>query len=153
MHGADHGKAVLRLRVADRVSARQDRTGSADLLRGSGEDRAEHRGRKLLGEGGDGESEQRRTTHREHVVQRVRRRDSPECRRIVDERRKEIQREDDRTLVVELVDGRVVRRREPDEEVLRLHRDKALQQLLEARSRVLRSAAAADGQSGKCGHE
>ena len=64
--------------------------------------------------------------------------------RVVDERREEVEREDERALVVEPVDGGVVGRIEADEEVLRLRRDEALQQLLEPRRRVLRRAAAAD---------
>ena len=67
---------------------------------------------------------------------------APKSRRIVDDRREEVDREDERALVVEPVDGRVVRRVEADEQVLRLGRDEAAQQLLEPRGRVLRRAPA-----------
>ena len=90
MHGADDGETVLRLRVADRVPAREDRAGSAHLLGRGGEDRAEHLGRKLLGERGDRQREERRAAHREHVVERVRGGDATERRRVVDERREEV---------------------------------------------------------------
>ena len=85
--------------------------------------------------------------HREDVVQRIRRCDAAECRGVVDERREEVEREDDRAVVVELVDDCVVRRCEADEKVLGLHRHEALQQLFQPRRGVLRGAAAAGGRS------
>ena len=84
--------------------------------------------------------------HREDVVERVRRRDRAEVARVVDDRREEVDREHERALVVEPVDGGVVGRVEPDEQVLRLGGHEAAQQLLEPRRRILRGAAA-------CGHE
>ena len=60
---------------------------------------------------------------------------APKSRGIVDDGREEVDREDERALVVELVDGGVVRRAEPDEEVLRLRRHEARQQLLEPAGR------------------
>ena len=69
-----------------------------------------------------------------------------ERRGVVDERREEVEGEDERAVVVELVDGRVVGGREPDEQVLGLDGHEALEQLLEPRRRVLRGAAAADRQ-------
>ena len=71
----------------------------------------------------------------------------PNVAGIVDERREEVQREDERTLVVELVDGGVVCRRQTDEQVLGLGRDESLEQLLETSGRVLRGAATADRQT------
>ena len=149
MHGADDREPVLRLVVAQRVPAGEHRAGGADLLVGGAEDRGERLVRQALGEGGDREREQRRAAHREDVVERVRRGDPAEERRIVDERREEVEREDERALVVELVDGGVVRGREPDEQVLGLGRDEAAQQLLEPRGRVLRRAAAARREGGE----
>src|SRR5919198_1253548 len=52
----------------------------------------------------------------------------------------EVEREDQRALVVEPVDGRVVGGREPDQEVLLLHRHEAGEELLEPCGRVLRCA-------------
>ena len=126
MHRADDGKTVLRLGVADRVAAGEDRPGGAHLFVGSGEDGRDEIGSELLREGRDREREERRASHREDVVERVRRRDPAEERGIVDERREEVDGEDERPLVVEPVDGGVVRRIEPDEEILRLRRDEAL---------------------------
>ena len=146
MNGADDGEPVLRLGVANRVSAREQPAGRAHLRVGRGEDLGEHLDRQLLGERGDREREQRRPAHREHVVQRVRRGDRAVVAGVVDDRREEVEREDDRALVVDAIDGGVVRRREPDEQVLRLDGHEALEQLLETRSRVLRRAPAARGE-------
>src|SRR5207244_2429394 len=114
-----------------------------------GEDLAEHLERQLLGKRRDREREQRGAAHREHVVQRVRRGDRSVVARVVDDRREEVESEDQRALVVEAVDRGVVRGRETDEEVLLLHGKKAAQQLFEARGRVLGGAAAARGEVGQ----
>ena len=108
--GADDGEPVLRLLVADRVPAGEDRAGLAHLPVGGAEDRGDRLLRQLLRELGDREREQRPAAHREDVVQRVGRGDRPEVVRVVDERREEVEREDERGLVVEAVDGRVVGR-------------------------------------------
>jgi hypothetical protein len=68
---------------------------------------------------------------------------------IVDDRRKEVDREDERPVLVEQVDGGVVRRREADEQTLRLHRHESAQELLEAGGRILRRAPTAAGQIGQ----
>ena len=104
---------------------------------------------ELLGKRGDGERQHRQAAHGEDVVQGVRRRDRAEIVGIVDERRKEVDGEDERSLVVQPVDGRVVGRREPDEEVLGLGGQESGQQLLESRGRILRRAAAGDGEIGR----
>ena len=142
MRGADHRQPVLRLGIADRVASGEQRSCRADGLVGSGENVGEHARRQLLRKRGHREREQRRAAHREDVVERVRGGDGAEVAGIVDDGREEVDREDERALVVELVDGRVVRRAEPDEEVLRLRRDEAREQLLETPRRVLRCAAA-----------
>ena len=71
---------------------------------------------------------------------------APKSYGVVDERREEVDGEDERALVVEPVDGSVVGRVEPDEQVGRLRRDEAAQQRLEPRGRVLRGATAALGE-------
>ena len=142
MDGADDREPVLRLGVANRVAAGEDRARRTNALVGAGEHLAEHLDRKLLREGGDREREQRRAAHGEDVVQRVRRGDRAERPRIVDERREEVDREDERALVVEPVDRRVVGGIEPDEQVLGVGRHEPGEQRLEARGRVLRRAAA-----------
>ena len=103
---------------------------------------AEHLRRKLLRERGDREREERSAAHREDVVERVRRGDRAERPRIVDERREEVDREDDRALVVEAVDRGVVGRVEPDEEILGVGGNEAGEERLEPRRRVLGRAAA-----------
>jgi hypothetical protein len=148
-HGADDGEAVLRLVVPQRVPAGEDRAGSADLLVGAVEDRAHDAELELLREASDREREQRRAAHREHVVERVRRRDPPERMRVVDERREEVEREDDRAVVVEAVDGRVVGGIEADEQVLGVGRDEPAQELLEPRGGVLRGAPAGGDERGQ----
>src|SRR5204863_6806486 len=66
-----------------------------------------------------------------------------------DDRREEVDREDERALVVELVDGRVVGRVEADEQILRLCRNEPAQKLLQARRRVLRGAPAGGREVGQ----
>src|SRR5206468_11255346 len=80
---------------------------------------------------------------RENVVEGVRVRDRAVVAPVVDDWGEEGEREDQRPLVVEAVDGGVVRGSEPDEEVLGLCGQEPGQELLEARVRVLRLAAAA----------
>ena len=105
---ADDREAVFRLLVANRVTACENRTCISHLLGGGGEHIGHDSRRQLLGESRDREREQRRAAHRKDIVERVRRRDPPEDRRIVHERREEVERENERTLVVELVHRRVV---------------------------------------------
>ena len=117
--------------VADRVAAGEDRARLAHPLVRAGEHLAEHLDRELLRERGDREREQRSAAHREDVVQRVRRGDRAERARIVDERREEVDREDDRALVVEPVDRGVVGGIEADEQILGVGRDEPGEERLE----------------------
>ena len=104
---------------------------------------------ELLGERGHGQREQRDAAHREHVVERVRGGDRAEVGRVVDDGREEVDREHERSLVVEAVDRGVVGRIEPDEQVLRVGGNEPGEQLLQSTGRVLRRAAAGDGQAGQ----
>ena len=149
VHGADDGEPVLRLLVPDRVATGQNRPRRAHLLVGGGQDRRDRLLRQLFRELGDREREQRPAAHREHVVERVRRRDRPEDMRVVDERREEVEREDERGLVVEPVDGGVVSRGKADQQVLGLGGDEPGEELLQPRSRVLGRAAAARDELGQ----
>src|SRR5207244_8276998 len=90
--------------------------------------------------------EERRPAHSKHVVERVRRRDRAVVAGVVDDRREEVEREDQGALGVEPVDGGVVRGCETDEEVLGFRRNESREQLFQARGRVLRSASAARGE-------
>ena len=80
MHRADDREPVLRLRVADRVPAREDRPGRAHALVGAREDVA----RAPRSEAPPGTPRRRAraaaSAHREDVVQRVRRGDRAEVR-------------------------------------------------------------------------
>ena len=120
MRRADHRQPVLRLGVADRVAAGERAAGLADLVGGAVEHGGEHVPRQLLGERRDRQREQDPAAHREHVAQRVRRRDLAERPGVVDERREEVERADDREVVADPVGGRVVGRREPGDQLVRL---------------------------------
>ena len=119
MRRADDRQAVLGLGVADRVTAGERPARLADLGRGPRKDRGQHILRQFFGECRDGQGEQDPAAHREDVGQRVRRGDLPERSRIVDERREEIERADDREVVAHPVDGGVVGRIEARDQVAR----------------------------------
>ena len=114
--GADDGEPVLGLRVADGVAAGQRAAGLADLGRGAREDRGQHVARQVLGERRDRQGEQDAAAHREHVAQRVRGGDLAERPRVVDERREEVERADDREVVADPVGGGVVGRGQAGDE-------------------------------------
>ena len=140
-HGADDRQAVERLLVAQRVAAGQHTARLAHLRRGT----REHGGNRLAGQRlrkrSDRQCDERRRAHGEDVVERVRGGDRAEVAGVVDDRREEVDREDERALVVELVDRRVVGGREPDEEIrIGLDRQGA-DEVLQQRRRVLRRAA------------
>ena len=77
VHHPGDRQPVLRLGVADRVTAGEDAAGLADLRRGALEDRGERVPRQLLGECRDRQREQHPAAHREHVGQRIGRGDLP----------------------------------------------------------------------------
>ncbi len=104
----DDRQPVLRLGIADRVPASEGPAGLADLRRRPVEDRRHRVPRQLLGERRDRQGEEDAAAHREHIAQRVRGRDLAERSGIVDQRRKEVERADDRELVTDPVRGRVV---------------------------------------------
>ena len=146
-------QAVLRLRIADRVAARERAAGLADLGRGAGEDRGEDLGRQVLGEGRDRQREQHAAAHREHVGQCVRRGDLAVRPRVVDERREEVERADDRELVGDPIRSGVVGRGQPGDQgvVMRCGRVRAkpAQGIGEQVGAQLRRAPAAVGQIGQ----
>ena len=125
MNRADDGEPVLRLGVANRVTAREQPAGGANLRIGRREDLGEHLDRQLFRERGDREREQRRPAHRKDIVERVGRRDRTVVAGLVDDGREEVEREDDRALVVDAIHGRVVGGRETDQQVLRLRRERS----------------------------
>ena len=143
MNGSDDGEAVLRLLVAQRVPAREDSAGRGDLIGCGGEDRRDRLVREALRKRGDREREQRHAAHREDVVQRIRRGDPAVESRVVDERREEIDGEDERPVRVQPVDRGIVGRSQADEQVLGVGRHEPLHELLEPRGRELGGAATA----------
>jgi hypothetical protein len=142
VHRSDDREPVLRLRVADRVTAREDRPGRAHALVGARQDIRQQLDRKLFRERRDGEREQRQPAHGEDVVQSVRRGDRAERPGVVHEGWEEVDREDDGPVRVEPVHRRIVRGVKTDEEILRVRGDDSREQRLEAPRRVLRGAAA-----------
>ena len=128
------------------MTACEQSAGSTHLRVRRGEDLGEHLHRELLGERSDRERKQRSAAHREDVIERIRCCDGTVVAGIVDNRREEVEREDERALVVQPVDGCVVGGGEPNEQVLRLRGDEAREQLLETGRRILRGAAAARGE-------
>ena len=107
---ADHRETVLGLGVADRVAAGKGATGFADRGRRALEDRGEHVPWQILGERRDRQGEQDATAHREHVAEGVRGCDLAERARVVDERREEVERADDREVIRDAVGGGIVGR-------------------------------------------
>ena len=108
MGRTDDRQAVLRLRIADRVTPGERPAGLADLRRGPVEHLGQDVPRQLLGECRDRQGEQHAAAHREHVTHRVRRRDLAERPGVVDQRREEVERADDRQVVADPVHGGVV---------------------------------------------
>ena len=149
VHRAHDGEPVLRLPVPDRVAAGEQRPRRPHALVGRRQDGGGHVVGQVLRERGHGECEQRRAAHGEDVVECVRSGDRAELRGVVHERREEVDREDERALVIEAVDRGVVGWREPDEQVVRLGGDEAGQQALQARGRVFGSAPARRCQLGE----
>src|SRR5262249_59237176 len=98
-------QSVFRLRIADRVPAREQTAGGAHLRIGGGEDLSEHLERQLLGKRCDRQREQRRPAHREDVVQCVCRGDRAVVAGVVHDRRAEVEREDERAVLVQAGDG------------------------------------------------
>ena len=149
MDRADDGETVLRLVVANGVSTGEECARRTHLLVGGGKYLGEHVHGQLFRERRDRQGEQRRPAHGEDIVEGIRGGDRPVIAGIVDDRREEIECEDERPLVVEAVDGGIVRRGEPDEQVLGLGRDEAGEQLLQASCRVLGGASATRGEIGE----
>ena len=104
----DHRQAVLRLRVADRVAAREDAAGLAHLRRGSLEDRREASRGSSSGNAAIDSAKRTRPPIANMSRQRIGRGDRAVGLRVVHERREEVDRADDRDLVADAVDGGVV---------------------------------------------
>jgi len=119
MGDPDHGQAVLRLGIADRVAAGERPARLADLAAGPGQDLGHDPLGQLLGKGRDRQGEQDPAAHREHIRQGIGRGDLAECARVVDQGREEIEGADDCQLGCHEVDGRVVGRAQTGEQLRR----------------------------------
>ena len=145
MHEAEDDQAVDGLQRVDRVAARdRDARRGAHRL-AAGEDLPDHRERQLLERhADDGERQDRPAAHGIDVGDGVGRGDAAEVVRLIDDRREEVGRGDDRLRVVQPIDRGVVRRLEADHEVLRQPADRrGRQDLGEDSGRDLAAAAAA----------
>src|SRR5215208_7549280 len=118
MAGTDHREPVFRLGIANRVTAGERPASFTNLRRRSLEHRGEGVARQLLGERRDREREEDAAAHREHVTERVGSGDLAVGSRVVDERREEVERADDREVVTQPVDGSVVGRREAGDQLI-----------------------------------
>ena len=116
--GTDDRHAVLRLRVVDRVSAGDDRAGFARDRGTTVDDACEELERQSVTRPRhEVQREQRRAAHRVHVRERVRRGDAAPVVRVVDDRREEVGRDDDREVGAHAVDRGIVGGVEADEQV------------------------------------
>ena len=144
-----HGEAVLRLGVVHGVAADDEDAG----LPGLGGAALEYLDKDVLRErGGESdyvEGEQRRSPHRVDVAEGVRRGHLSEDVGIVDDRREEIHRLNEGYVVVQAVDGGVVGRADPDQEVGVGGRRQLAQHLRQVRWTKLGSSAGAAGQAGQ----
>ena len=148
MDAAGNAQPILRLVVDDGVAAGDDAAGLCDLLgtatKDLGDDALVHLTRKA----GDREREQHLAAHRVHVGHGVGGGHGAPRPRVVHDRWKEVDGLDERELVADPVDRRIVGGTEPDEEVARgLRRQRGTaqhaQHLLEiSRSHLRRSAGA-----------
>ncbi len=115
---AADGEPVLGLGVVDRVAAANDGTGRGNGLEAAGEDLAEQLGRQLVqGEGDEVDRDERRAAHRVDVGERVGGGDPAEVTRVVDDRGEEVGGVDERLVLVDPEDGRVVGGVGADEQV------------------------------------
>ena len=132
MNASSDRQAVLRLAIDHGVTARDDTARLGDLLDRALEDALELRKWRVLGPGRDVESEEHLPAHRVDVRHRVGRTDRAGCIGVVDDRREEVERFDDRDVARDQVDRGVVGRVETDEQLrgslLRAHRTQHLRQ-------------------------
>jgi hypothetical protein len=118
MHETRHREAVERLGRGDRMPAQDRSAGRERDIGPATQDLAHVVIRQVGGKPADGEGEERLAAHREHVGDRVGRRDAAVVIGVVDDRREHVDRLDDRLVGVQLHDGRVVQRVVADQEAI-----------------------------------
>ena len=147
VHEPSHSQPVLRFLIDDRVPAGHRSAGFAHLRCAAAQDLRGHVRGQILREGRDVQREEHPAAHRVDVGHCVGRRDRAVFVGIVDDRREEIERLHQRALIIQRVDGRIVRRIEADEQLRKLLRRKlaaqAAQHLREAFRPVLGASTAA----------
>ena len=151
MHQAHHDEAINRLDRIDRVAAGDRDPGIAARRFTAADDLPDHVDRQLVDRHRDErERHDRLAAHRVDVADRVGRGNAAEVVRLIDDRREEVGRGDDRLRVVQPIDRGVVRRLEADHEVLRQPADRrGRQDLGEDSGRDLAAAAAAMRKAGE----
>ncbi len=118
VHETGDGEAELGLLVVGRVASGEHGAGLQDLLAGAGDDAGQHLGAEdVPREAQQVQGRQGAAAHGVDIAQGVGRGDPAEEHGIVHRRRDDVRREHEGALVVEPVDGRVVARLEPHEEV------------------------------------
>jgi hypothetical protein len=148
---AHHRQAVDRLQAVDRVAAgdRHARCGAGRLA--ALEDLADRLHRQLADRHADDrQRHDRPPAHGPHIGQGVGRGDPAEVERVVDHRHEEVGGGDQRLLLVQLPDRRVVGGLGPHQQVREgAGRRHALEDVLQHRGRQLAAAAAAMGERGQ----
>ena len=114
---AEDAEAVLGLVVPDRVAAGDGAAGLGDLVGAAADDAGGDVGREVLGEGGDVEGEHDLAAHRVDVGHGVGGGDGAVLPGVVDERGEEVEGGNDGGARVDAVDGGIIGRPEPGEEV------------------------------------
>ena len=107
-----HGEPEDGFRVADRVAACHRAPGLGDDDRRGVEDRRHRPTGEVLGEGGDVDRQHHPAAHGEHVAAGVGRGDGAVVAGVVDQRREEVGRRDERRVLVDPVDRCVVEGRQ-----------------------------------------
>src|SRR5438093_10495713 len=110
MDATGYRPAVLRLAIDHGMTAGDDTARLGDLLDRALEDALELRKWRVLGPGRDVESEQHLPAHRVDVRHRVGCADRARCIGVIDYRREEVERFNDRDVARDQVDGRAVGR-------------------------------------------
>ena len=116
VHGAEHGQAVLRLRVVDGVAPGHERARLAHGVRAAAQDVAGHARAQRAVERQQVQRHVRGRAHGEHVGERVGRRDAPEHVGVVHDGREEVHGEHGRGVVREPPHGGVVARVEAEQQ-------------------------------------
>ena len=101
--------AELDFHILNRMAAEERHTRFTELVQAAGEDLLENRALGIFGKGGNRKRRQRPSAHRVDVAERIGRGDLSVSKRVVDDRREEIHRLDERTVFADSVHTGIVR--------------------------------------------